>query len=310
MKKMFTFLFLFVMVAANAQISEFVTDGGFENTTVNPDVKESSWAEKGVWYTRFGSWKNATFETVTDPEKGVAVKMNYSESNQDRDNGPYLYQRIVDVPVAGKATVGFWAKSSVENPLVNVSLRLWQYGTYIFRERQAFKLNDFDWPSNSNDEGRSGACQNFNLTAEWAYYTTDVDLTKIVSELAEPSWAKQNGREYSIVGADDDDRKNFLIAFQGVKTAGEIFIAGVSLQAEKAQESSIKSANGEELEVLVIGNNVMLSNAKGETGLYNAKGQLIDKKNPDSNNTVQFTALEKGFYIVKSSNSFQKILVR
>lgn len=77
---------------------EFVTDGNLAASTIDPTVQTASWAGKGVWASRFGSWKDATISVVADTERGHAIKASYTKTNNDYDNGPYIYQRLKDQP--------------------------------------------------------------------------------------------------------------------------------------------------------------------------------------------------------------------
>lgn len=289
---------------------EFIIDGKLAASTIDPAAQSISWAGKGVWASRFGSWKNAIISVVTDTEKGHAIKASYSKSNNSYDNGPYIYQRLKDQPGAGKATVGFWAKSSVANAVVGVSLRLWQYGTYRFRVRQAFKLDDYSNPVTAADSTRSGAVKEFKLTDSWTYYTVVIDLTQIVNELGDPKWPVSQGRDYYIVDANDKDRKEMYLCFQGLRTVGEVYIAGVSVIAPESVSTSISRQPSAKFSVNIVGRDILISGLSQPVRLYNTEGILIGEDSAAGNDSVVFSVPSGGVYIVKYGKKSKSIRVK
>ncbi|MCI6619344.1 MAG: DUF4627 domain-containing protein [Prevotella sp.] len=289
---------------------EFVTDGNLAASTIDPAVQTASWAGKGVWASRFGSWKDATISVVADTERGHAIKASYTKTNNDYDNGPYIYQRLKDQPGAGKATVGFWAKSPVANAVVGASLRLWQFGTYEFRVRQAFKLDDYSNPVTAADSTRSGAVKEFKLTDSWAYYTVVIDLTQIVNELGYPKWAVSQGRNYYFVDANDNDRKEMYVCFQGLRTVGEVYIAGVSVIAPESVATSISRQPSAKFSVNIVDRDILISGLSQPVRLYNMEGILIGEDSAAGNGSVVFTVPSGGVYIVKSGKTSKSIRVK
>lgn len=337
MKKLFLFSLLAVAsFSVNAQSVEVIDNGSFEGlelgTTLyrsGTNYLESLGSSQGwydLWCVRGGStavnnnYGTGEIVTDTDEARGKVVKLTYTTTTggvaqQDRDGNPHLTQRLrITAGVAleeGIYTLGFWAKSPVANAVISAGIKLTAgvgSTTYSAKVREAFKLKDFDWPNNAEHASISGSMKEFMLTEEWAYYTVEFDLSKVVSANTEPSWETSAGREYKIQDATEADRKELNLTMMGFKTIGDVYIDGVSLKKNDDTTTSVKTT-GNKLQMSVTGNTILLHNVAKEAALYNVNGQLLEKQIAN-NDAVQFSAPEKGIYIVKADNIYEKILIK
>lgn len=307
MKKLITIALALLCLSAYSQNAEYITDSGLESSNIVVTEKNSSWPAKGVWFSYWGSNKNATIETIDDEDAGKVIETISYTGYKQIDYDPWFGQRILNVPSAGIYRLSFKAKSTNRcvDPRIAVSLRL--KGTYKYKERQAFKRLDFVYDPANKELGGTAL---IDLTSDWDEYFVDFDLTKVVSSLTEPAWDVSQGREYKILDAMDADRQDFYLTIQSFEVAADFVVDDVSLKLSTL--STTGNTITQQMQIEVENKQISIYNITPGNKLYliDPLGHVLDLKH-SQNNPVQFNVVDAGVYIVYNAtlNIHEKVLV-
>lgn len=206
----------------NVVENNLIKDGSFENTYFNVNDIYRTIADKGKWYPYLTSDRIAVLSIEKDEERGNVLKFQ-SLSNPSYAYG-YVGQRIEEQLEPAIYRVGFWAKSSYDEPLpvINVYLRVnTSPQRFLF-----FKLDNFNVAENPN---RSGAIFQRFLTPKWQYYTIDFDLSKTIDSAAPYKMATEKGNRINIEKSTRGDRKDLYLSIASTSRNTQFLITDISL---------------------------------------------------------------------------------
>lgn len=222
MKKVSLLLtFVFAALLLNGQ-ENLIKDGKFENTSFNVNDIYRTIPGKGHWYPYLTSDRLGVYSIVEDEEKGNVLSFQ-SLTNPSFAYG-YVGQRIEEELDPGVYRVGFWAKSTLDEPLpvVNIYLRVnTSPQRFLY-----FVLADFDPERNPN---RSGALWQRRLSTHWEYYTIDFDVSKTINSYANYKITTEKGNKVNIENSTKGDRKDLYLGISNTARNSHYLITDVSL---------------------------------------------------------------------------------